>query len=297
MKTFPPRLAGLGLLLVWALPALHAQIAPSGSPVPLWPEGTPGALGEGEGHAPTLTPFLPAPEKRTGASMLVLPGGGYSHLAAHEGAGYAEWLRDQGVACYVLKYRLGSAGYRHPRMLEDAARGLRMVRAFARRDGLDPARVGVIGSSAGGHLAATLLTHFDVGRNDAGDPFERESSRPDLGILCYPVISFGEFRHDGSRRQLLGENPSPELIHELSNELQVRPDTPPCFIWHTWEDKTVPVENALLFGAALRKAGVPFDLHIYEKGRHGLGLGRPEGEAPPWAADCLYWLNQRGFVK
>jgi acetyl esterase/lipase len=282
---------------MFSFASIRAQDFASTQPFPLWPQGAPGALGRGDGHEPTLTPFLPPVEKRTGASMLVLPGGGYRHLAAHEGAGYAEWLRDQGIACYVLKYRLGSAGYRHPRMLEDAARALRLVRALARRDGLDPSRVGVIGSSAGGHLASTLLTHFDPGHADAQDPFERESSRPDLGILCYPVITFGEFRHEGSRRQLLGENASAELIRELSNELQVRPDTPPCFIWHTWEDKTVPVENALLFASALRKAGVPFDLHIYENGRHGLGLGRPDAEAPPWAADCLYWLKQRGFVR
>ncbi|HEX2101453.1 MAG TPA: alpha/beta hydrolase, partial [Candidatus Synoicihabitans sp.] len=241
----------------------------------MYPDGAPGALGHGDGHEPTLTAFLPEPERRTGASMLILPGGGYSHLAVHEGAGYAEWLRDQGVACYVLKYRLGSTGYRHPRMLEDAARGLRLVRMIARRDGLDPARVGVMGSSAGGHLASTLLTHFDAGRPGADDPVERESSRPDLGILCYPVISFGEFRHDGSRRQLLGENPPEDLIRHLSNELQVTPETPPCFIWHTWEDRTVRVENALLFAQALRRAGVRFDLHIYENGAHGLGLGRP----------------------
>jgi acetyl esterase/lipase len=278
------------LMLVLAAPGVA-------SPQLLWQAGAPGALGSGEGHEPTLTAFLPDPAKRSGASMLILPGGGYANLADHEGAGYAEWLRDQGVTCYVLRYRLGRHGYRHPRMLEDAARALRLVRAFARRDGLDPSRVGVIGSSAGGHLASTLLTRFDAGQPDAADPIERESSRPDLGILCYPVITFGEFRHDGSRRQLLGEAPSPELIQSLSNELQVKADTPPCFIWHTWEDQAVPVENALLFAAALRRAGVPFDLHIYEQGRHGLGLGRPDAAAPPWAADCEFWLKQRDFVR
>ena len=283
--------------LLWAILPFISAAMDSSRPIPLWPEGAPGQLGSGDAHTPTLTGYLPPPEIRTGASMLILPGGGYAHLAEHEGKGYAEWLRDHGITCYVLRYRLGSVGYRHPRMLEDAARALRLVRSWARRDGLDPERVGIIGSSAGGHLASTLLTHFEPGQADAQDPAQRESSRPDLGILCYPVITLGEFRHDGSRRQLLGEQPSEELVQLLSNELQVTAHTPPCFIWHTWEDQTVPVENALLFAGALRKAAVPFDLHIYEKGRHGLGLGRPDAEAPPWAADCLYWLKQRGFVR
>jgi acetyl esterase/lipase len=171
-----------------------------------------------------------------------------------------------------------------------------MVRALARRDGLDPARIGVIGSSAGGHLASTLLTRFDAGRADAGDPFDRESSRPDLGVLCYPVITMGPLGHNGSRNNLLGKDAPADLVIALSNELQVTAQTPPTFIWHTIEDATVPVENALLFASALRKAGVPFDLHIYEKGAHGLGFGRPGREAPPWAADFRFWLRRRGFL-
>jgi acetyl esterase/lipase len=270
--------------------------ATAGDPFPLWPEGAPGALGTSANDIPKLTAYLPDPAKRTGASMLILPGGGYGALAGHEGAGYAEWLTEQGIACYVLQYRLGSHGYRHPRMLEDAARGLRMVRALARRDGLDPARVGVMGSSAGGHLASTLLTRFDAGQADAGDPFDRESSRPDLGVLCYPVITMGPLGHNGSRNNLLGKDAPADLVLALSNELQVTAQTPPTFIWHTVEDATVPVENALLFASALRKAGVPFDLHIYEKGAHGLGFGRPGREAPPWAAHFRFWLRSRGFL-
>ncbi len=263
----------------------------------LWPDGAPGALGQRAQDTPTLTPFLPETSKRNGASMVVLPGGSYSGLAVHEGKGYAEWLASQGIAAYVLKYRLGSNGYRHPVMINDAARALRMVRAFAKRDGLDPARVGIIGSSAGGHLASTLLTHFDGGKSDSTDPFERESSRPDLGVLCYPVISLGEFAHAGSRKNLLGDNPAPELLQNLSNQFQVTKDTPPTFIWHTVADKTVPVENSLMFAAALRQAGVPFSLHIYETGAHGLGLGGTRGQAPPWAAQLLYWLGERKFIK
>ncbi len=266
------------------------------APIPLWPQGAPGALGKTPNDIPALTAYLPEPAKRNGASMLVLPGGGYGALADHEGKGFADWFTAHGVTCYVLQYRLGSHGYRHPCMLQDAARGLRLVRAFARRDGLDPARIGIIGSSAGGHLASTLLTHFDAGRPEATDPAERESSRPDLGILCYPVISGVAFPHQGSFLNLLGENPPAELLRHLSNELQVTPQTPPTFIWHTAEDPVVPVENAFLFASALRKAGVPFDLHVYERGQHGLGLPLNNRNAPPWDADCLYWLAQRGFL-
>jgi acetyl esterase/lipase len=263
------------------------------APLPLWSANTPGALGATPNDIPTLTAYLPPAGKANGASMLVLPGGGYGGLADHEGKAYADWLVAHGVTCYVLKYRLGSHGYRHPVMLNDAARGLRTVRSLARRDGLDPARIGIIGSSAGGHLASTLLTHFDAGNATSVDPVERESSRPDLGILCYPVITLGQFTHSGSKTKLLGASPAPELVQNLSNELQVTPKTPPCFIWHTAEDAAVPVENSLLFAEALRRNRVPFSLHIYEKGGHGLGLGKA---APPWADQCLYWFGERGFL-
>lgn len=287
----------LRYLLVIAAVLFSEFTLMNAAPLPLWPSAAPGALGEKPEDIPSLTAYLPAPDQRTGATMLILPGGGYGGLAPHEGKGYAEWLVSQGVTCYVLQYRLGSHGYHHPVMLNDAARALRTVRAFARRDGLDPARIGIMGSSAGGHLASTLLTHFDAGNPDAADPIERESSRPDLGILCYPVISLGEFTHQGSKHNLLGDHPSDELVGFLSNELQVTAATPPCFIWHTADDGAVPVENSLLFASALRKAGVPFDLHIYAHGHHGLGLPMHNKEAPPWDADCLYWLGLRGFLK
>lgn len=291
--------------------ALPAAAAATGKAVPyplimgpirLWEGAAPGALGERPQDIPTLTPFPADPAKRTGASMLILPGGGYGNLAEHEGTGYAEFFAAHGITAYVLKYRLGSNGYRHPVMLNDAARALRLIRSFAKRDGLDPQRIGVIGSSAGGHLASTLITHFDPTKPhgptlNPADAIDRESSRPDLAILCYPVISLGEFAHGGSRRALLGEQPSADLVQALSNELQVTKDTSPTFIWHTVEDKTVPVENALLFASALRRAGVPFSLHIYENGAHGLGLGRPGKEAPPWADQLLYWFKERKFVR
>ena len=263
---------------------------------PIWANGAPGALGTEAKDTPTLTRFAPASGKANGATMLVLPGGGYRGLADHEGKAYAEWFAKHGVTAYVLKYRLGSAGYRHPAMLHDAARALRTLRARARAEGLDPARIGIIGSSAGGHLASTLLTHFDAGAPGSDDPIERESSRPDLGILCYPVITMGEFTHRGSKERLLGENPPDDLVRLLSNELQVTPRTPPTFIWHTAEDGAVPVENALLFASALRKAGVPFALHVYEKGAHGIGLPSAGKGAPAWDEACLFWLTGRGFL-
>lgn len=284
-------------LFVLMTALLSASLGAAETPIVLWPEGAPGALGTSANDTPKLTVYRPDPAVRNGASMLILPGGGYRNLAGHEGAPFAQWLAEQGVTCYVLQYRLGSHGYRHPRMLEDAARALRMVRAFARRDGLDPERVGIMGSSAGGHLAATLLTHFTDGQPDHADPIERESSRPTLGVLCYPVITMGPLGHAGSRNALLGENPSPELVAELSLEDHVTPATPPTFIWHTMEDATVPVENALIFASALRQAKVPFALHIYEKGSHGIALGRPNRPAPPWTINCLHWLRERGFLQ
>jgi acetyl esterase/lipase len=256
-------------------------------------------LGQKEEDRPTLTAFLPPPEKATGAAMIVCPGGGYGALAPHEGNGYAEWLSEQGIAGLVLKYRLGSKGYRHPAMLQDAARAVRLARSRAAEWKLDPKRVGIIGSSAGGHLAATLLTHFDAGKADAADPIERESSRPDLGVLCYPVITMTTATHGGSKRNLLGENPDPALVEALSNEKQVTPQTPPCFIWHANDDAAVGVENALEFAAALRRSAVPFELHVYQKGGHGAGLGggRAGGPRLAWVAECERWLKLQGFAR
>ncbi|MBI5383631.1 MAG: alpha/beta hydrolase [Verrucomicrobia bacterium] len=283
------------LCLAMMLGSVLLSSAQTSDPLPLWPGGAPGALGAKDQDVPTLTPFLADPAIATGAAMVILPGGGYGGLAGHEGKGYADWLVTNGVSCFVVKYRLGSHGYRHPRMLEDAARAVRTVRARAADWKVDPKRIGIMGSSAGGHLASTLLTHFDAGKTDAADPVERQSSRPDLGILCYPVISLGPLTHQGSKNNLLGKDPDPELVKLLSNELQVTKDTPPCFVWHTWEDKAVKVENSLEFAAALQRNGVPFDLHIYQKGPHGIGLGKTKPH--PWAADCVFWLREQGFVK
>ena len=293
MKTF-----FVPAILFVSLIVSHAQMQ---NPIPLWPNGAPGALGTSSNDIPTLTPFLCA-SNATGAALVICPGGGYAHLAPHEGEGFAIWLSEHGVTCFVLKYRLGLNGYRHPAMLNDAARAVRWVRANAAEYKIDVHRVGIMGSSAGGHLASTLMTHFDAGDTNSPDPIERQDSRPDLGVLCYPVITMGEFAHQGSKQYLLGTNPppSPELVKLLSNELQVTTNTPPCFIWTTFEDKTVPMENTLMFAAALRKNHVPFDLHVYQKGGHGMGLGdkkHPSNPAHPWAADCLFWLKQQGYAE
>jgi acetyl esterase/lipase len=267
---------------------------------PLWPTGAPHALGKEAKDVPTLTPFFANPDRSTGASVVVCPGGGYGGLAGHEGRDYAMWLNELGISAFVLKYRLGSGGYRHPVMLNDAARAVRYVRSKAAEWKLNANKVAIMGSSAGGHLASTLLTHYDAGDSNSPDPIDRQGSRPDAGILCYPVITMGEKTHGGSKRNLLGDNPSPELVKLLSNELQVTKDTPPTFLFHTAEDKAVPVQNSLLFADGLARAGVPFALHVYPKGPHGIGLGTRNWDPDarhPWTTQCAIWLKEQGFAR
>lgn len=266
---------------------------------PLWPEGAPLAKGQAPSDVPSLTPYYPEAGKATGASVVVCPGGGYGGLAGHEGDHYARWLNELGVTAFVLKYRLGSAGYRHPAMLLDVQRAIRTVRAHAADWGLDGKRIGVMGSSAGGHLASTVLTHYDAGNASAADPVERASCRPDLGILCYAVITLGEFTHVGSRNNLLGNPPPPDLVEQLSNEKHVTRETPPCFLWSTSDDGAVDVRNTLQFAAALRAQGVPFAVHIFPHGPHGLGLGTRDylpDQRHPWVAECARWLKEQGFL-
>jgi acetyl esterase/lipase len=220
-------------------------------------------------------------QEATGVGVVVFPGGGYGSLAAHEGEGYARFLAAAGHAAFVVKYRLGSAGHRHPAMLEDALAAVAAVRARASEFGVDPAKIGVMGSSAGGHLAAHALVGWPQYTGDV-------SLRPDFGILCYPVIlSDGPYAHKGSMRNLAGEDAPPELLTTLSCDRHVNKDTPPCFLWHTGEDAAVPLENSLAFATALRQKKVPFELHVYNKGRHGLGLGAPFD----WGRDCLRWIS------
>jgi acetyl esterase/lipase len=195
----------------------------------------------------------------------------------------------------VLRYRL--ATYRHPAPLLDAQRAIRLVRARADAFGVDAQRIGILGFSAGGHLASTAGTHFDSGDPQSADPIEQVSCRPDALILCYPVISFGEFRHPGSRDALLGENPPEMLVQLLSNEKQVTPQTPPTFLWHTANDGGVPVENSLLFAAALSKNRVSFDLHIFADGPHGVGLAADHPVLSLWTTCCAAWLRDMGWRK
>lgn len=303
------KISRCSLLAAIVATSLHAQETPnpgsmskieSNAPIALWPGKAPGALGNAEKDIPTLTPFLPDAKKTTGAAMVICPGGAYAKLAPHEGQDYARWLGGQGVTCFVLKYRLGTDGYRHPIELLDGSRAIRLVRARAAEWKIDPHRIGIIGSSAGGHLASMVMTHFDGGDPGAADPIERQSSRPDLAVLCYPVITMGTFAHKGSKQNLLGTNPPPPLVEEASSELHVRKDSPPCFIWSTDEDKTVPVENTLQFAAAMRKAGVQFELHVYEKGKHGAGLGSRQYDPSkwlPWVGECARWLGKHDFLK
>ncbi len=265
---------------------------------PLWPEGAPGALGNRPEDCPKLYIFLPDPQKVVGAGVCVCPGGGYGALAMnHEGRQIAQWLNSLGMAAFVVDYRHRRKGYGHPAPLQDALRAVRTVRARAEEFGIKPDRVGIMGFSAGGHLASTVITHFDLGNPQAEDPIERVSSRPDFAILCYPVIALGEpFTHLGSQRNLLGENPDPNLLRELSSEKQVRPDTPPTFLFHTDEDRGVPPENSVVFYLALRRAGVPAELHVFRIGRHGVGLAGDIRGTESWPRLCEAWLQNLGVL-
>ena len=274
-----------------------AAVTSAQTPIPLWENGAPNAVGKEPLDIPTITPFPAPKETATGSAIIVFPGGGYSHLSGiKEGSDVAKWLKSLGISAFVVKYRLGMR-YHQPNQLLDAARAMRTVRAKAKEWNIDAGRIGILGFSAGGHLASTLGTHFDAGRADAKDEIERISSRPDLMILLYPVITMGEFAHQGSKLNLLGPDPTPELVKLYSNELQVTKDTPPTFLVHTMTDKTVPVENSLMFVSALRKAGVPFELHLYEQGPHGFGLAPADPILATWAARCADWLGVHGFTK
>ncbi|HEV3166118.1 MAG TPA: alpha/beta hydrolase [Isosphaeraceae bacterium] len=287
------------LCLSCSLPAIVAKGAdnpPAPETITLWPQGAPGALGTEPRDTPTLTIYLPKPDKATGAAVVICPGGGYGGLADHEGRPVAEWLNSLGVAGFVLKYRLGPR-YHHPAMLQDAARAIRTVRGRASEWHVDPKRVAILGFSAGGHLASTAGTHFDAGKPDADDPIERQSSRPDRMILIYPVIALATpYGHTGSMRNLLGDNPAPELVQSLSNETQVTAQTPPAFLVQTNEDAAVPAENSMLFILALRKAKVPVEFHMFEKGRHGLGMGGGDLAFKAWPELCATWLKGQGFL-
>jgi acetyl esterase/lipase len=245
-----------------------------------------------------LSIYLPDRARATGAAVVICPGGGYGFLAVdHEGVQVAEWLNSLGIAGLVLKYRHNANGYQHPHPMLDAQRAMRLARNNAKEWGIDVKRVGILGFSAGGHLASTVSTHFDAGDAKASDPIDHQSCRPDFAVLVYPVISLTQpCTHQGSKRNLLGANPDSKLVESLSNELQVTKDTPPTFLMHTGDDEGVPVENSLLYYQALRKAKVPAELHVYAHGRHGLGLAKNVPGVSSWPERCADWMRGRGVI-
>lgn len=285
--------AVLGLVL-----AASAVVAAEPPVELLWPQGAPGALGDAPQDKPTLTIYLPEAAQANGAAVVICPGGGYGGVAmSHEGHAIGQWLNSFGVAGFIVDYRHRKKGYGHPAPLQDAQRAVRTVRARAAEWKVDPGRIGILGFSAGGHLASTAGTHFDAGRGDDPDPVQRVSSRPDFMVLCYAVLAFDEpYTHRGSQTNLLGKEADAELVRSLSNEKQVTAQTPPTFLWHTNEDKGVPPENSVAFYQALRKAGVPAELHIFEKGRHGVGLGADIPGTSLWPKCCQEWMRQRGLL-
>jgi len=294
----------LAVLLVSASFAL-AQKAPEKPPnfsletqtFPLWEHGAPGALGSGDQDTPTVTVYPALDGTRTGTAILIAPGGSYRMLALnHEGRQFANFFNGMNVTAFVLKYRLGPR-YHHPIELGDVQRAIRWVRAHSEQYGFGPDRVGLLGFSAGGHLASTAATHFDLGKSNATDPIDRLSCRPDFLILAYPVITMlPPDAHEESVSNLLGKNASTELRKQLSNQLNVTPQTPPTFLLSTSEDTVVAPENTVEFYLALRKAGVPAEMHVFEKGPHGVGLDLEDPVLGTWPMLLTNWLRERGLL-
>jgi len=279
-----------------------AQLPPmpiqDGQILPLWSSGAPGAQGTADADVPAITVFLPRTMAAGTPAMIVCPGGGYGSLAAnHEGRQVANFLNSLGMAAFVLRYRLGPK-YHHPVELGDAQRAIRTVRAKAAEWRIDATRVGIMGFSAGGHLAMTASTIADGGSADAADPIDRVSSRPDFAVLGYPVISMtAAWTHQGSKRNLLGETPDAELASKLSGEKAVTRDTPPTFIFQTNQDTAVPAENAVHYYLALRQNGVPAEMHVFERGPHGVGLANNDPALSTWSTLLANWLRVRGVTK
>ena len=292
-----PTLMAAGSLFLISIFSAHAQ-----KPVkePLWPDGPPMSKGsDPKKDLPSLLTYLPAKGNETDTAVVVCPGGGYHGLAnGHEGHEIGEWFSSLGVTAIILDYRRANGGYKHPVPLMDAQRAIRTVRARASKLKVDPKKIGIMGFSAGGHLASSTGTHFDSGNLSSADPIEKQSSRPDFMILCYPVIAFDEeFTHKGSQVNLLGADAPKDLVNKLSSEKQVTAQTPPTFLFHTDEDTVVPPENAVEFYLALRKAKVPAELHIYRKGRHGVGLAHKMPATKAWSTACENWMRGYGWLE
>lgn len=264
--------------------------------ISLWENELPRGDVASAGDVPFLEFVAPDPLKATGASMLIFPGGAYSFLSEKSGLAYAEWLAAEGIAAFVVNFRLGSRGYRYPAIMADAQRALWVVSRDARTWQLDSRRIGVIGTSAGGHLASLLLTQAGFGRLGAStDPWLDAALRPALGVLCYAVVSLLDpLAHAATRANFLGEEEgSLALQTEFSTHLHVSPATPPCFLWHTRDDPEVSAQHTAEFSAALARQRIPYELHLYETGPHALGLAR--GHGLHWTGDCIRWLRSRGF--
>jgi acetyl esterase/lipase len=282
--------------------------------IKLWPAGVPGSLKSdtyveksivtneivslySKVTDPTITVFLPPVEKATGTAVLICPGGGYGVLAFdHEGFAIARWLNENGIAGIILKYRLPSDVIMKDKSigpLQDAQEAMRIIRRNASEWKINPGKIGVIGFSAGGHLASTLSTHYAENVYKLNDSI---SARPDFSLLIYPVISFNaSFTHMGSRNNLIGNNPSEETINHFSNELQVTGKTPPAFLVHSGDDNAVPVKNSILYFESLIKYKIPAELHIFEKGGHGYGLSIDKGTQSAWPGLCIKWMKANGL--
>ncbi len=302
------------------IPLLAILILPSATiaqpfTVKLWPEGIPGSVADAEyvenittieGRItrcervtdPDLTVFLPPAEKANGTAVLICPGGGYSVLAFdHEGNAIAQWLNEQGIAGIILKYRLPSDRIMKDKSsgpLQDAQEAMRTIRRNAKKWNIDPDKIGVIGFSAGGHLASTLSTHYAERVYDVKDKI---SARPDFSLLIYPVISFdATFTHMGSRNNLIGPDPGEEKVKHFSNELQITPDTPPAFLIHSADDKAVPVRNSISYFNGMQKYGIISEMHVFQKGGHGYGLASKGGTEASWPELCIRWIKAAGFA-
>lgn len=296
----------LNLIIVHLCITVHAQ----NRILPLWEGDPPNYRETGEVtiwdtsdivrirlvQKPDIAVFLPSKKNATGEAVVICPGGAYQILAYDwEGSDIARWLSSQGIAAFVLKYRLPGARNNivpNKSPLMDAQRALRMVRYHAESWNIDPGKIGIMGFSAGGHLASTLSTHYDAGDPDNSDPVERESCRPDYSILIYPVISFDDqITHSGSKQSLLGEEPDNELVTYFSNEKQVTGDTPPAILVHSGDDSGVPVENSLVYYQALRAHEIPSEMHIYPYGGHGYSLAIGKGHLATWPDRVIQWIR------
>lgn len=302
------RLRSFLMLASFTAAAALTSFAAPNVVIPLWPEGVPNAKPELGDEiikdnritnvtTPTLTFYAPAIDRPNGTAMIICPGGGYSNLTIErEGVQYANWLSTLGVASFVLKYRMVEFG--HPAPLQDVLRAVRILRSRAAEFKINPDRIGVMGSSAGGHLTASAGTLFNHPAGKTGAPLDAVRARPDFLILMYPVITMKDpFAHAGSRKSLLGAHPSAELLQLMSLEDQVTPATPPTLLIHTQQDRTVPVENSIAFYQALTRAKVPAEMYLFEHGGHGIGMRDGLGTASNWPKRAEEWLRARGLLE